>query len=85
MYSKFRNTTTALIVTGLMLGTGWFLGHPVAADAGTLSSPPVPIAMASATPVRFDPTVLRSHHGSRMSLAMPYYSFSLSISQRRAD
>ena len=83
MYSKHRNTLTALIAATLFVASGWLLGRPVPAaepglpGQGIAAAAPSQVAIVSGT-------ALHAHHASRMSLAMPYYSFSLA-SQGRAD
>jgi len=86
MYSKTRNTLTALIAASLMVATGWMFGRPVhATSADPQGVLPVQVSLATAsTPIAMV-SGLHARRASRMGLAMPYYSFSLSIAQRRAD
>ena len=87
MYSKTRNTLTALIAASLFVAGGWMFGHPVNPDATSLGATTVPVSMTASTGPRItlDSTVLRARHASRLNLAMPYYSFALPMSQRRTD
>lgn len=85
MYSKTRNTLTALIAATLFLATGWTFGRPVPAGQD-LSGPSIQAsAVAAGSRISFGTAVLHAHHANRMSLAMPFYAFSLSMAQRRAD
>ncbi len=84
MYSKTRNSLTALVAASLFLASGWMFGHPVqatamAGSAGSLQSP------ADEGRINIGQAILHGHRGTRMSLAMPFYSFSLTTSERRAD
>ncbi|MBS0576928.1 MAG: hypothetical protein JSS45_11005 [Proteobacteria bacterium] len=85
MYSKTRNTLTALIAATLFMASGWMLGRPLDATAlpsGNLLAQPSHDDDAGAS---MGVTILRGHHDLRLSLSMPYYSFSLMKSDRRAD
>ncbi len=85
MYSKTRNTLTALIAASLFVASGWLFGHPVSAP--TLSQPidlHVSIADSGVQGAQAF-TVLHLRHANRMNLAMPYFSFSLQMPQRRTD
>ena len=86
MYSKTRNTLTALIAASLFVAGGWMFGHPVNSNLSSLGTTAVPAAMTSASPrITLDATALRARHAGRMTVAMPYYSFALPTSQRRTD
>jgi hypothetical protein len=88
MYSKTRNTLTALIAASLLVASGWLVGRPVAATVGSdrQSALPAQVSIAGAgAPIAMVSSSLHARHANRMSLGMPYYSFSLSMSQRRAD
>jgi hypothetical protein len=84
MYSKIRNTLTALIAASLFVAAGWMIGHPVSVIASPADFS-APAAIDSGAQIAMDSTPLHAHHASRMSLAMPYYSFSLLTPQRRTD
>jgi len=86
MYSKTRNTLTALIAASLFVAGGWMFGHPVNSNLSSLDAMTVPVSITSAgTRITLDSTALRARHASRMNFAMPYYSFALPTSQRRTD
>lgn len=86
MYSKTRNTLTALIAASLFVAGGWMFGHPVHSDASSQGATTVQASMTSIGPrITLDSTALRARHASRMNFAMPYYSFALPTSQRRTD
>ncbi|HTA64784.1 MAG TPA: hypothetical protein VK753_04705 [Xanthomonadaceae bacterium] len=86
MYSKTRNTLTALIVASLFLTAGWTFGRPVEASVAPQNVASVQVSIAgSGAQISLGPAVLHARHANRMSLAMPFYSFSLAMSQRRAD
>ncbi|HEY2345648.1 MAG TPA: hypothetical protein VGH80_07180 [Xanthomonadaceae bacterium] len=86
MYSKTRNTLTALMAASLFLAAGWTFGHPVETSQDVAGTPSTRIAIAAAAArISLGPSVLHARHANRMSLAMPFYSFSLSMSQPRAD
>jgi len=86
MYSKTRNTLTALIAASLFVTGGWMFGHPVDSNLSSLGAAAVPASMTSTGPrITMDPTALRARHAGRMTFAMPYYSFALPTSQRRTD
>jgi len=86
MYSKTRNTLTALIAASLFVAGGWMFGHPVDLNVSSLGATPAPVSVTSAGPrITLDSTALRIHRASRMTFAMPYYSFALPTSQRRTD
>ena len=87
MYSKTRNTLTALIAASLLVSAGWLFGRPVHSDLMVPQNGlPAQVSLAAAaTPIAMAGSPLRSRHANRMSLAMPYYSFSLGLSPRRAD
>ena len=86
MYSKTRNTLTALLAASLFLSAGWMLGRPVEASDASLNANAMHISIAGAgAQITLGPSVLHARHPNRMSLAMPYYSFSLAMSQRQAD
>jgi len=87
MYSKTRNTLTALIAASLFVAGGWMLGHPVNPIALPLGSS----TMIHASIIDTGPqaalasNALHLRHANRMNFAMPYYSFALQVSQRRTD
>jgi len=88
MYSKTRNTLTALIAASLFVAGGWMFGHPVNSDASPLGATAVPASMtmtSTVTRITLDSTAFRARHASRMDFAMPFYSFALPTSQRRTD
>jgi len=96
MYSKTRNTLTALIAASLFVAGGWMFGHPVDSDfpsleqanasVSHLDQPIPPVSITGAGPrITLDSTALRARHAGRMTVAMPYYSFALPTSQRRTD
>lgn len=86
MYSKTRNTLTALIAASLFVAGGWMFGHPVNSIALPMGAATVHVPIAGAdTRIALDSTALRARHANRMNFAMPYYSFALQVSQRRTD
>jgi hypothetical protein len=86
MYSKTRNTLTALIAASLFVAGGWLFGHPVNMGAEALGATTVHVAIIdTGTRIGLDSNALRMRHASRMNFAMPYYSFALPTSQRRTD
>ncbi len=86
MYSKSRNTLTALIVASLFLATSWLAGRPLdATQLAASHATPAPAASTRQDPPGIGQAILHGHRVTRLSLAMPYYSFSLTTSDRRAD
>ena len=85
MYSKTRNTLTALIAASLFLAAGWTFGRPVEATQDLSAVPSAQMAVGGHGARMSLGPVLHARHANRMSLAMPFYSFSLSMSQPRAD
>ena len=86
MYSKTRNTLTALIAASLFVAGGWMFGHPVYSNASPLGATILQTSItATGTRISLDSMALRARHASRMNFAMPYYSFALQTSQRRTD
>ena len=87
MYSKTRNTLTALMAASLFAATGAMFGQPI------------PMSEQSQLPVDLQATIadadmqdaitthdlVGARHASHMSMAMPYFSFSLQLPQRRND
>jgi hypothetical protein len=86
MYSKTRNTLTALTAASLFAAAGWLFGHPVSAAMPLQPSVDLNVSIAD-NGTRNDQglTVLHIRHANRMNLAMPYYSFALLTSPHRAD
>ncbi len=80
MYSKTRNTMTALAAAMMFVASGWLFGHPVATSA---LEPDTGTMIADAGPQEF--VVLRAHRANRMNLSMPYFSFAHVLPQRRND
>ena len=86
MYSKTRNTLTALIAASLFVIGGWMLGHPVKPVALPLGAATIHASIIDSGPqVALASNTLHLRHASRMNFAMPYYSFALQVSQRRTD
>lgn len=86
MYSKTRNTLTALTAASVFVVGGWLFGHPVSAAAPPQHLVDLQIAIADAGPQSGQEfTAMHVRHPNRMNLAMPYYSFALLTSPRRAD
>jgi phosphate/sulfate permease len=85
MYSKTRNTLTALIAASLLVAAGWLFGHPISAAASPLGSAPLHASMTDIGPQVAETLASRPHRANRMNLAMPYYSFALLIPQSRAN
>jgi len=86
MYSKTRNTLTALLAASLFVTGGWMFGHPVNPNFASLGATTAPVSMADPAPrITLDSTALRTHRATRMTFAMPYYSFALPTPQRRTD
>ncbi len=85
MYSKTRNTLTALTAASLFVAAGWTFGHPIKVAAVQpaidLSASIVNVGARGA----IGASALDIRHASRMNLAMPYFSFSLQMPQRRND
>ena len=75
MYIKTRSTLAGLTAASLFILAGWLFGHPVAQVAPTMPASMVSITLASDLPSHAAPESGRSL--SRMSLAMPYFSFAL--------
>ena len=86
MYSKTRNTLTALAAASLFAAAGWLFGHPVSTAMPLQPSVDLNVSIAD-NGTRNDPELALLHirHASRMNLAMPYDSFALLASPRRAD
>jgi hypothetical protein len=91
MYSKTRNTLTALIAASLFAAAGWMFGHPIDSATFPIGMPSLQAPDTAAglhdTNLRVAQTSgsMRARHANRMSLAMPYYSFAMLMPQRRAD
>lgn len=78
MYIKTRSTLAGLTAASLFVVAGWLFGHPIATVTPVAPSMPaamVSITLASNLPSHPAPEIGRS--ASRMSLAMPYFSFAL--------
>ena len=85
MYSRTRNTLTALSAAMLFVAGGWLFGHPVAYSAQE-SGTSLHIVLADAGPQDArNPGALRVHRSNRMNLGMPYFSFVQVLPQRRND
>ena len=87
MYSKTRNTLTALLAASLFVVAGGLFGQPIAAPA---QSQPASIALQASLAdaqahTRSDTPAVHVRYANRMNLAMPYFSFSLQLPQRRND
>lgn len=88
MYSKTRNSLTALATAALFLASTWMLGQPLRAEqalAHTGGNGGTTLAVVPSASSRLDPSTLRAHHSLRLRLAMPYYSFSLTTFDRGVD
>lgn len=85
MYSKSRNTLTALIAASLFLTSGWMLGRPIDANALSTADSLAQPNHDESERASIGTTILHGHHDVRLTLSMPYYSFSLLKSDRRAD
>ncbi len=86
MYSKTRNTLTALIAASLFVAAGWLFGHPLKPIALPLGMATMHASIIDSVPqVALASNTLRLRHANRMNFAMPYYSFALQVSQRRTD
>jgi hypothetical protein len=97
MYSKTRNTLTALTAAALFVVGGWLLGKPAAHSEAEPYALPAAVAESNAnvqlvvagnvpsTPDAHAVATLRSRHANRMNLSMPYFSFVQVLPQRRAD
>jgi hypothetical protein len=86
MYSRTRNTLTALAAATLFVAGGWLFGHPVAysvQESGT-SQRTAMLADAGLQDSRAY-VALRARHANRMNLSMPYFSFVQVLPQRRND
>lgn len=86
MYSRTRNTLTALAAATLFVAGGWLFGHPVAA-AAQLPNAPLPARMLVDTgPQDAQEFIgMHIHRANRMNLSMPYFSFVHVLPQRRND
>ena len=85
MYSKTRNTLTALIAASLFAAASVMVGQPIPAQP---QSQPLDMRVSIVDSGMQD--VIAAHamsvrQTSHMSLAMPYFSFSLQLPQRRND
>ena len=86
MYSKTRNTLTALIAASLFVAAGWLFGHPISSPASPLDTAIPQASMTDTGPqVALESVASHPRRASRLNLAMPYYSFALMLPQRRAD
>ena len=85
MYSRTRNTLTALATAMLFVAGSWSFGHPVAPTAQEPNAV-LRAMLADAGPQGGqDFVALRAHRTNRMNLSMPYFSFVHVLPQRRAD
>jgi hypothetical protein len=86
MYSKTRNTLTALIAASLFVAAGWLIGHPVDSAAASFGQTTTHVPMTDTVQqVALESVASHPRRASRLNLAMPYYSFALLLPQRRAD
>ena len=86
MYSKTRNTLTALIAASLFVAAGWLFGHPIDSAASSFGQAARHASMTDTGPqVALESVASHPRRASRLNLAMPYYSFALLLPQRRAD
>ena len=86
MYSKTRNTLTALIAASLFVVAGWMLGHPLEATAVPQPTKTLHILVTGEN-INDAPqfAAIPARHSNRMNLAMPYFSFAVSLPQRRVN
>ena len=85
MYSRTRNTLTALATAMLFVAGSWMFGHPVA-PAAQEPDTVLRAVLADAGPRDAqDFSALRTHRANRMTLGMPYFSFVQVLPQRRND
>lgn len=91
MYTKTRSTLAGMTAASLFVLAGWLFGHPVVPTQSSSeiapTTPMVSIAIAADAPVDLlsdarsglpaQATTANSRNTSRMSLAMPYFSFAL--------
>jgi hypothetical protein len=86
MYSKTRNTLTALIAASLFIAAGSMFGHPLKPIALPVAAATMHASIIDSVPqVALASNILHLRHANRMNFAMPYYSFALQVSQRRTD
>ncbi len=91
MYSKTRNTLTALIAASLFVAAGWTFGHPIPVASPSQPSPAFRMSLADSgthDTVGINgssASVSSGRRSNHMNLAMPYFSFSMQLAQRRAD
>lgn len=85
MYSKSRNTLTALIVAASFLASGWLLGQPIAPATQPGSTGAIAVATPAVASIDAGASAWRGPHIRHLSLTMPYYSFSVTALDRLAD
>jgi hypothetical protein len=86
MYSRTKNTLTALAAAMVFVAGGWLFGHPVAYSAQESGNSSLPTMLADAGPQDArEFSALRVHRANRMNLSMPYFSFVQVLPQRRND
>ncbi len=85
MYSKTRNTLTALTAASLFVAAGWMFGHPIKVVAVRPAIDLSASIVNVGTRGEIGAGALNIRRASRMNLAMPYFSFSLQMPQRRND
>ncbi len=85
MYSRTRNTLTALAAATLFVAGGWLFGHPVAYLAQAPSTSPRTLLANAGLQDAREFSALRVHRANRMNLSMPYFSFVQVLPQRRND
>ncbi|MBS0194394.1 MAG: hypothetical protein JSR34_09115 [Proteobacteria bacterium] len=85
MYSKSRNTLTALIVAASFLASGWLFGRPIQAAAHHDAAGAIAAASPVVASIGAGDSAWRGPHMRHLSLAMPYYSFLPIVTDRRAD
>ncbi|MEO8742731.1 MAG: hypothetical protein ABI365_06005 [Lysobacteraceae bacterium] len=86
MYSKTRNTLIALIAASLFATTGVMFGQPIPTPAQSQPSMDLQATIVDADlQDAITAHAMSVRPANHMSLAMPYFSFSLQLPQRRAD
>jgi hypothetical protein len=85
MYSRTRNTLTALAAATLFVAGGWLFGHPVAFSAQQPGNSTRAMLADTGPQDARGFSALRVHRANRMNLSMPYFSFVQVLPQRRND
>lgn len=77
MYTKTRSTLAGLTAATLFVLSVWLFGHPIASAIPNATPALVHISLATDLVSRPAPENLGERNPSRISMAMPYFSFAL--------